>query len=477
MEWWYGLPALFATLLALALTGHVALVKRDPRAATLWIVVLWFMPVLGALMYLLFGVNRIQRRASSLNRPIWPPRGQAMPSSHAAALRLAVGPGHAHLTELAELVTRVTHLPLLAGNTIQTLVDGDGAFPEMLAAIDAARCSVTLSTYIFGNDRVGRAFCDALARARVRGVQVRVLVDAAGERYSWPPMVPVLQGVGITVARFFPGRRASWLVGLNLRNHRKLLVCDGRLGFIGGMNLRVHHCQNSGRRFTQDLHFRVEGPVVRQLQEMFAQDWAFAAGENLDGESWFPPILHPAGAVFCRAVPDGPDENLDKLSWVLLGALSVAKRRIRIMTPYFLPDRSLINALNLAALRGVEVDILLPAHNNLPFVHWAMMGQLWQVLGHGCRVWFSTGAFDHSKLMVVDETWVFLGSANWDPRSLRLNFEGNLECYDSRLAVALDELVAARIRAARPCSLAEVDARSLPIKLRDGIARLFTPFL
>ena len=476
MAWWYGLPALFATLLAVALTCHVALVKRDPRAATLWIVVLWFMPVLGALLYLLFGVNRIQRRASSLNRPSWP-HGQPMPGIHSTALRLVVGSANAHLAELAELVTRVTHLPLLAGNNIQVLVDGDEAFPEMLAAIDAARFSITLSTYIFGNDRVGRAFCEALGRARGRGVQVRVLVDAAGERYSWPSIVPVLQRAGITVARFLPGRRASWLVGLNLRNHRKLLVCDGKTGFIGGMNLRVHHCRNSGRRFTQDLHFSVEGPVVRQLQEMFAQDWAFAAGENLDGESWFPPTLHPAGTVFCRAVPDGPDEDLDKLCWVLLGALSVAKRRVRIMTPYFLPDRSLINALNLAALRGIEVDILLPAHNNLPFVHWAMMGQLWQVLGHGCRVWFSTGAFDHSKLMVVDETWVFLGSANWDPRSLRLNFEGNLECYDVKFAAALDKLVAARIGAARPCSLADVNARFLPVKLRDGIARLFTPFL
>ena len=346
----------------------------------------------------------------------------------------------------------------------------------MLVAIEQSRVSVALSTYIFGNDRVGQAFRAALVRARQRGVEVRILIDAAGERYSWPPMVSVLQNSGLRVARFLPGKRISWLVGLNLRNHRKLLICDGRIGFTGGMNLRVHHCRGSGRRFTRDLHFRIEGPVVRQLQEIFAQDWDFAAGEHLYGDAWFP-ALAPVGAVIARAVPDGPDEDLDQLSWVFMGALSTAKRRVCIMTPYFLPDRSLINALNLAALRGVEVDILLPAHNNLPFVHWAMMGQLWQVLGHGCRVWFSTGPFDHSKLMIVDDSWVFLGSANWDPRSLRLNFECNLECYDRELGRSLAALVAARIRTARPCTLADVDARPLPVKLRDGVARLFSPFL
>ncbi|HXF07150.1 MAG TPA: phospholipase D-like domain-containing protein [Candidatus Acidoferrales bacterium] len=474
MELWYSLSALLVTSLSLWLSGHVVLVKRDARAAALWVAIIWFFPVGGALLYMLLGVNRLRRQASSLRRPMR--QQDRLPGVGARELRLAMGPEDVHLTEMAALVSRVTGLPLVSGNAVSTLVDGDAAFEAMLVAIEQSRVSVALSTYIFGNDRVGRAFLEALVRAQQRGVEVRILIDAAGERYSWPPMVSVLQNSGLRVARFLPGKHISWLVGLNLRNHRKLLVCDGRIGFTGGMNLRVHHCHSSGRRFTRDLHFRIEGPVVRQLQEIFAQDWDFAAGEHLYGDTWFP-ALTPAGTVIARAVPDGPDEDLDQLSWVFMGALGMARRRVCIMTPYFLPDRSLINALNLAALRGVEVDILLPAHNNLPFVHWAMMGQLWQVLGHGCRVWFSMGPFDHGKLMVVDEAWVFLGSANWDPRSLRLNFECNLECYDRELGQSLAALVAERIRMARPCTLADVDARALPVKLRDGIARLFSPFL
>ncbi|MDY6941825.1 MAG: cardiolipin synthase [Pseudomonadota bacterium] len=474
MEFWYSLFALFITVLAVLLSAHIVLVKREPRAALLWVTVLWLVPFLGAILYLLFGVNRIRRRAYALNRP----RLQHLAGTvdtDPRELRLALGRGYEHLLALRNLGDRVTNSPLLPGNAITLLVDGDEAFPEMLKAISQATKNITLSTYIFGNDRIGQGFVKALVAAMNRGVEVRVLIDAAGERYSWPSIVGVLQKAGIPVARFLP-HKPNRLVGLNLRNHRKLLVVDGRIGFTGGMNIRVHHLQNAGRRSTRDLHFRLEGPIVGQLQEVFVQDWAFSDGEILKGEDWFPE-LRPIGRIFARGVPDGPDEDLEKLVWTLHGALSLAKRRVRIMTPYFLPDRALVTALNLAALRGVKVDIVLPSKNNLPYVQWAMMGQIWQVLQHGCRVWLTPKPFDHTKLMVVDEAWGFVGSANWDPRSLRLNFEYNVEFYDRELAHQLDSLVVERIATATPCTLETVDNRALPVKLRDGIARLATPIL
>jgi cardiolipin synthase len=167
----------------------------------------------------------------------------------------------------------------------------------------------------------------------------------------------------------------------------------------------------------------------------------------------------------------------ERLRWVILGALNAARRSLRIVTPYFLPDTGIISALNTAAMRGVEIDILLPEHSNLPYLHWATFGQLWQVLERGCRVWLGSGEFDHSKLMVMDEAWCLLGSANWDARSLRLNFEFNVECHSPALARKLNQLAEERLSTARALSLAEVDDRSLPIKLRDGLARLFTPYL
>jgi cardiolipin synthase len=215
---------------------------------------------------------------------------------------------------------------------------------------------------------------------------------------------------------------------------------------------------------------------VAHLQSAFAEDWLFTTGEDLDGPAFFPPAVS-AGPVLARGIPDGPDEDFETIRWVLLGALAAARRRIRIVTPYFLPDQGLITALNVAALRGVEVDIILPERGNLPIVQWAQNAQLWQVLDHGCRVWTTPRPFDHTKAMTVDGAWSLLGSANWDPRSLRLNFELDVEAYDRRVAADLDALVDARLATAREITLHDVDQRPLPLRLRDGAARLFSPYL
>lgn len=194
------------------------------------------------------------------------------------------------------------------------------------------------------------------------------------------------------------------------------------------------------------------------------------------GAHGFPP-LPAAGETLVRGIPDGPDEDFERLRWALLGAVTCARSSVTVVTPYFLPDAALVAALNVAAMRGVQVDILLPAENNLPLVQWASTSQLWQVLERGCRVWLTPPPFDHTKLVLVDGAWVLLGSSNWDPRSLRLNFEFDLECYDRGLAQTLQRwLRDTRFRDARPLTLADVDGRSLPVRLRDGLARLLMPW-
>jgi cardiolipin synthase len=176
-------------------------------------------------------------------------------------------------------------------------------------------------------------------------------------------------------------------------------------------------------------------------------------------------------------IPDGPDADFENARWTLLAALAEAQVSVKIVTPYFLPDHALISALNLAALRGVRVDIILPAKNNLPPVHWASRSLWWQVLERGGHIWLTPPPFDHSKLMVVDGHWVLLGSANWDARSLRLNFELNVECYSRAFAQAMEALIAKKLAAAHEVTMAEADARTMPGKLRDAIARLFSPYL
>jgi cardiolipin synthase A/B len=472
-RFWPHLAAGFDFLAALLSSAHALLNKRDSRAATLWLGIIWFLPVFGPLLYLSLGVNRIRRRALSL--AVHKTFSRPVPKNLGERQHL----GAEHLKMLARTVSRFVAQPLTAGNQIQPLVNGDAAFPAMLAAIESAKKSVSLSTYIFDNDASGKQFVTALARAVKRGAAVRVLIDAAGSRYSWPPITRRLRHAKIPCAKFLPASLFTpWRVAtINLRNHRKSLIVDGTIAFTGGMNIRHGNVlADQPKSPVQDLQFQIAGPVVAQLQEVFANDWAFATSEVLDGDLWFPK-LKPAGNVIARAITDGPDGDFEKARWTFLAALAEAQSSVQILTPYFLPDVALVAALNLAALRGVRVDIILPAKNNLPFVHWASRSMWWQVLERGCHLWLTPPPFDHSKLMIVDGHWVLLGSANWDTRSLRLNFELNVECYGPEFAREVEKVIAKKILGAREVTLAEADKRGLPVKLLDAIARLFSPFL
>jgi cardiolipin synthase len=460
--------AVSVVLAAAIASGHAVIHKRDSRSAAIWVLVVWIIPAVGALSYLVLGVNRVERRAARLRRRMVRHRTdpQFPPSE----------PG-THFTPLARLVGQVVDRRLLPGNSVEPLVEGLHAFPAMLEGINGAKVSIAMASYIFDGDGIGEEFVRALAAAAKRGVEVRVLIDDVDARFSSSTAVKPLRAAGVNVAVFNPPFVPARLHAMNLRNHRKILVVDGAVAFTGGMNVDCRYWKpEAPEKAFRDLHFRLRGPVVAQIMEVFADDWHFTTEEALRGARWFPSLAEQ-GTVLARAIEAGPDESIERVRWAILGGLNAAQRSIRILTPYFLPDAALISALDAAALRGVEVDILIPEESDLPHVQWAMYGQLWQVLERGCRVWARPGPFDHSKLLLVDGAWTLLGSANWDARSLRLNFEVNVECYSVELGAHMDGLVQARIAQARPLSLAEMNARPLPIKLRDGVARLFAPFL
>ena len=464
--------------MALVTSAHVVLNKRDTRAAIAWVGLIWLTPLIGVVLYFWLGINRIQRRARSLRGG----RHHPEPSLHQEpcprhVLVDTLGPENHHLLSLTTLVNAVSHRPLLAGNSVVPLVDGDQAYPAMILAIDEATSSVALSTYIFDDDRIGMLFLESLKRAVIRKVEVRVLIDDMGARYSWPTITHSLRRAGIRCATFMPPSIPWIFQHTNLRTHRKMLVVDGSIGFTGGINIREGHCLALlPRHPIRDFHFRVDGPVVSQIQESFADDWSFCTGEILDGNCWFPPIASK-GDVLARGISDGPDEDFESFRHTLLGAIACAETSISVVTPYFLPDAPLITALNVAAMRGIAVDIILPGKSNNPLVQWAATSLLWQLVERGCRVWISPPPFDHTKLFVVDNRVSFVGSSNWDPRSLRLNFVFNLECYSQTLAAELMACIQERIRCAHCCTLAELDGRILAVKLRDGIARLASPYL
>jgi len=475
---WPHLLAGFSLMLMAVTSAHIVMRKKDTRAAIGWIGVVMLSPILGALAYWVLGVNRLQRRAIQLRAG--GPRRKAQAARNEAdshAVERILEPGARHLASLERLIGTLTGRPLVDGNLVTPLIGGEEAYPNMIEAIDAAKKSVGMASYIFDNDRAGQEFGAALGRAVERGVAVRVLIDAVGARYTFPSIIGSLRERGITVARFLPTLVPARFAYSNLRNHRKILTVDGRIGFTGGLNIREgHDARLDPAHPILDHHFRLEGPIVGQMQEVFAEDWAFAANELLDGDPWFP-ALKPAGDALARGISAGPDSDLDKLRLTLEGAISSAEKSICIVTPYFLPDASLVGALNCAALRGIEVDIILPEANNLALVKWASNAMLWQVIERGCRVWMSPPPFDHTKLMLVDGAWTLLGSGNWDPRSLRLNFEFDVEVYERPLADRLGKWMVAKRKRARQLTLAEADGRSLPVRLRDGVARLLTPYL
>lgn len=477
LELWPLLVGLINLLAAGAAAGHALLTKRDEGAAVAWIGVIILLPVFGWAIYLVFGINRIARRAEILRAGGYETGDLTLPHEQKTLTAITELGGSAQLTQMAKIGARIADIPYTLGNAVTVLRDGDEAYPAMIAAIDAATKTIALSTYIFNNDHAGKQFLAALKRAQGRGVKIRVLIDGVGSWYSFPSMTRRLNDAGIPHARFLHSFLPWQMPYLNLRNHQKILVVDGKQGFTGSMNIAEGNliASNPGHAI-RDYHYAVEGPAVAHLSAAFAHEWRFSTGEILVGDHWMPD-LSEVGDVVARGLPAGPDMHRNTIRWTLLAALTQAQHTIRIVTPYFLPDSNLMTALSLAAMRGVKVDIILPQKNNLFYVAWAGRSLLDDLASSGCNIWKSSGPFDHAKIMTVDSAWSLIGSANWDPRSLRLNFEFNLECYDGRLADQLDSIIDSKIASATRETTKVLRARSLPVKLRDNLARLMSPYL
>ncbi len=459
--------------IAAVVTAHVLLTRREVAASAGWIGLAWFAPFLGGFLYFVLGINRVQRRARRVRG------GPAKPRRHGRAGRAREA--NRHLASLEKAIGLLTERPIEPGNTWRILHNGDEAYPAMLAAIAGAKASVGLSSYIIRADSVGMRFVAALQEAQGRGVAVRVIVDGVGSGWLRSRAYSALLAAGLPAQRFMHTVLPWRMPFLNLRTHKKILVVDGRLAFTGGINIAdQNEVATNPADPVQDTHFELRGPVVAQLVEAFARDWAFCTergdddGEALDGPAWFPDLA-PQGDAVARVVTAGPDQDLEKIEFAVQQAIACAQTRITVMTPYFLPDQQLMMALSLAAMRGVEVDITLPEHGDHRLVDWAWRANIGPLLHDGCHVFLSPPPFRHSKVMVVDGAWCLIGSSNWDMRSFRLNFELCVEITDSTLATTLEALVVGW--RGRQVNEIEIRRRSVVLRLRDAAARLLLPYL
>ena len=472
------LGALFAVLgfiWAVFCAVHALLHKKDPQSALAWVASVMLLPFLGSLAYSLFGISR----ADSLAGRLLDEAARRQDSSDRMLDRRLNAEDDTTVPddwEALKVGRAITGRPMMRGNRVELLKNGEEAYPAMLEAIRGARRMVCLSTYIFRGDETGRAFTEALAEAAGRGVDVRLIVDGIGGLiYSLRKPWRKLYERGVKVQMFLPPRLWPPMFAVNLRTHRKVLACDGTVAFTGGMNIGDHRLVTLPKRGrVQDIHFRCTGPVAARLQEAFLMDWAFVTKLPTP-----PSGLEPEekGNSHCRLVFDGLGRNREDIHELLCGVISAAGKRVTIFTPYFIPPRELSGALVAAVQRGVRVDIILPAENNLFYVHHASRRYQEQLAKQGVRIWYQPPPFAHTKLLLVDDWYALFGSANLDPRSLFLNFELNVEAADPVFQKELSDYADEILSRSRRMRYADYEKYGLSSRLFDSLCWLLSPYI
>jgi cardiolipin synthase len=469
--------------IALALIPLVLMRRKEPSSTIAWILALVFLPALGAILFWLFGRDRVR----------WPAKRKraldAIVRAQVAASRDEGGeaearcppPGDEGTSNLERSLFRVgarlTRLRPTTGNLVDVLTDGNATFDALGAAIDGARHHVHAQYYLIRNDATGAWFRDRLAAAAERGVTVRLLLDGFGCLALGRGWRGRLRKAGVRVAEFLP-MRSILFQPVNLRNHRKIVVVDGELAFTGGFTVGDEyrgHMRGVGD--WRDVHLRVRGAAAAELQRVFFQDWAFATSEPIDPQEYFPRTPPGNADATVAIVPSGPDTQSEAIHHLFFGAIVGAEREVLVTTPYFVPTESLTVAMELAAMRGVAVKLLLPARSNHTVTFHAGRSFYGQLLEAGVEVREYLPGIVHAKTLVVDGQVALVGSANMDLRSFRLNFEIHTLVHDRGTATRLRELFESLVRESRRVELAEWQKRPWALRIKEGGARLVSPLL
>jgi cardiolipin synthase len=473
-----GWGGAFFAIVALALIPVVVLRRKEPSSTIAWILTLIFVPVVGAVLFLLFGRDRVRwparrkRQADAMVRNILRERTQAVRDPSFA---------DGQLTELEKQIFQVGSLLTGAGasvgNRIEVLTHGNDVYDALGAAIDGAEHHVNAEFYLIRNDQTGAWFRDKLVRAAERGVSVRLLCDAYGCLAIGSAWRRPLRRAGAKVGIFLP-MRSLFLQPVNLRNHRKIVVVDGKMAFSGGVNIGdEYRGRMPGIGVWRDTHFRMEGPAALALQRVFFQDWFFATGEGVDPTPFFPANASPPGDATVAIVPSGPDTRTEAIHRLFFAAIAGARERVYITTPYFVPDAPMVVALQVAAMRGVDVKLILPSRSNHRVTFHAGRSFYAELLEAGVHIYEYQPGMIHAKTMVVDGRIVFLGSANMDMRSFRLNFEVHALIHDAPTASELEECFSEDLAKTVAVDLARWRTRRRRDRIAEGAGRFVSPLL
>ncbi|SHJ44373.1 cardiolipin synthase [Malonomonas rubra DSM 5091] len=471
----WGILQLLLLLHALTiplLVFKIVLQRRESGATLAWILVVIFLPFLGLLLFWLLGSTRIKLLRRKRHRA----EARLTPSlERLRSQEQLTGDDDLVAGSLYSLATRLDECGPQPGCRVEMCRDAEQIFNSLESAIDAAEHHIHLMFYIWEADTTGQRFCQALTRAAQRGVEVRLLVDDVGSYLTKTDFFHELVVAGGEVARFLPLNLLSRQVSVNNRNHRKIIVIDGTTAFTGSMNIGDLYAGLS--HSWSDLLIKVEGLVVNELQSVFCQDWHHSTGKDLATEQYFP-STHISGDVCAHFLASGPsDDGWRAIYTLLFVAINSAQERVWIETPYFVPDPPILMSLQSAALRGLDVRLLLPQRSDHIWVDYAGRSFFDELLHAGVRLFTLDGTISHAKTVIVDRVFASAGSANMDQRSFRLNFEGNLMFFGKKIATELADDFLSQSQPAQEIDLASRAGLSHRERLKEGFARILAPLL
>ncbi|TWT44913.1 Major cardiolipin synthase ClsA [Phycisphaerae bacterium RAS1] len=465
-------------LAALGVVVSVLRRRKEPGSMVAWVFAAMLFPFLGPLAYWLFSADRVvwsaRRRRRRVARIVHLIRERV--ERHTGVHR-SDDALPADLRNIERMARHLARFPATPGNDVRVYDEANETYAAIEEALRTAQRHIHLEYYIWNADDTGRQFRDLLIEKARQGVEVRLLLDSVGCFGLSRRFLAPLRAAGAEVAWFMPLRPTSRRWSLHLRNHRKIVVVDGAVAFTGSQNIGDEYRGRLARLSPwYDTHLRVSGPAALFLQEVFVEDWYFATRRELSDDAYFPAPTEQ-GSSWVQILPTGPDQPVNTLEQVVFATAAAATHTLRIATPYFVPHAALRTALTHACYRGVEVDIVVPTRTDAPLALWAGRSFYEEIVSAGAGVYEFDHGVLHSKTFTIDDRWCMIGSANMDARSFRLNFEISALIYDEQVARGLSDSIQIHCARSRRITLDGLRSTSLPQKLLEGGARLFSPLV
>ncbi|CAM3362823.1 cardiolipin synthase [Marinicrinis lubricantis] len=459
----------------------IFLERRSPAVTWAWLMVLILIPVLGLFLYIFLGQNLARQKVYKVKRTTLQTIRKLVSEQEEQIRSECFQYNNPILQKQSSLISLNLHYSsslLSSDNRLTLLKEGEAKYQALLEKIHRAQHHIHLQYYIYRNDEIGRKIRDALVEKAMEGVQVRLLYDAIGSAGLPRHFFRELKKAGGEVFSFFPSRIPYVNIRLNYRNHRKIVVIDGHIGFLGGFNVGDEYLgKDPFFGYWRDTHLMIEGSAVLSLQMQFALDWSVGARRWINTDEMYFPRSLGTGNTPVQIVSSGPNSEQQQIKSGFLKLIYSAKRCIYIQTPYLIPDESVLNALKIAAMSGIEVHIMIPRKGDNRFVHWASKAYLGDLLKYGVKGYFYNKGFLHSKMLMIDEETATVGTTNLDNRSFALNFETNAFIYDTNIAHQLRDMFAADLQDSSIVSYEEYERRSWTSKVAESAARLLSPIL